>query len=472
VADRVHGGAVADGVHGGGPRVLVLGHTAVGSTMASGGIRSFNIARVLHEHVPGATVTLAIPRTSPSDLDPASVPFRFIRHDGANIGRLAREHDIIISQRFPVKMLPYAYDRRLVLDLFTPFITEWVEMTKRDPGEAHRRAWIDMKRRDLITQIASADTILCSNIRQRDLIAGIMGTAGLISPRMFDADPTLERLIRVAPIGVRPVAPVAGPPRLRGVWPGIGEDDFIIIWNGIIVDWYDIDLLLAAVNRLKDRHPNLRLFFMGTEHPDSHGSKPLHGLGGGTTQKALRTCEDYGILDKHVFFNFTWADNEATQQYLLESDISVCTYFDSLETRYSFRVRYLDCFWAGLPLVCTQGDLVADMVDDRQLGASVPEGDLDVLVAAIDRLAGDRQFRESCRRNVETVREEFRWESTLAPLIEYCRQPGRNVARRQQRWPMALHAADWFASRAYYEARFGLRRQLAIWWARRREGTA
>ena len=445
-------------------KILVLGHTTVGGTMASGGIRSYHMARVLQERVPGAQVTLAIPRTTPADLDPVTVPFAFTPHAGANIGRLTREHDIVISTRFPLKMLPFAGNTRLVLDLFTPFITEWVEMTKRDPGESHRRAWIDMKRRDLITQIAASDTILCSNVRQRDLIAGIMGTAGLITPRAFDSDPTLEGLIRIAPIGIRPAPPVAGVPLLRGVWPGIGRGDFVMIWNGIIVDWYDMGLLLRAVARLKDRHPNMRLFFMGTEHPDSYGAKTLQGLGGGTTQRALDLCRELGILDTHVFFNFTWANNEDTQQYLLESDVAVCTYYDSLETRFSFRVRYLDCFWAGLPLVCTQGDMVAEMVEARGLGAAVPEGDLDALTVALDRLAGDAGYRAACRRNVEAVREEYTWERTLAPLIDYCTGASSSPVRRnEQRLPIALHSLDWFVSRSYYEARFGLRRRFSIW---------
>ena len=55
--------------------ILVMGHTTIGGTMASGGIRAYHMARVLQEQVPGAKVTLAIPRTTPSDLNPATVPF-------------------------------------------------------------------------------------------------------------------------------------------------------------------------------------------------------------------------------------------------------------------------------------------------------------------------------------------------------------------------------------------------------------
>jgi glycosyltransferase involved in cell wall biosynthesis len=446
------------------PKILVMCHTTVGSKMASGGIRAVQMARVLQEQIAGSEVTLAIPGTTPSDLDAASLPFAFDRFDGENLGRLARDHDIVISTRFPIKMIPYARSSTLILDLFTPLITEWVELTKRDPGRQHRRAWIDFKRRDLMVQMAVADQILVSNERQRDLLLGVMGTMGMISPRMFEENPGLDRLFRTAPMGVRPARPERGPARLRGVVPGIDEHDFVIIWNGVILDWYDIDLLLHAVHRLKNKHPRLKLFFMGTEHPDSYGAKTLEGLGGGVTKRAIALSRELGILDSHVIFNFTWADNDDTQQYLLESDIAVCTYFDSLETRYSFRVRYMDVMWAGLPLVCTQGDIFSNWVHERGMGVRIPEGDLEALTSAIDRLASDPAFREECGRNMQALRNEFSWEQTMAPLVEFCRDPSTTVvSRAEQRMPVATRTLDWLASRAYYEARFGLKRKVATW---------
>jgi len=442
-------------------RVLVLCRAAVGSKMASPGIRSYNIARVLHQALPGAQVTLASPATSPSDLDPASVPFGYERYDGRSLAGLVARHDIVVSARFPLKVLPYARTRRFVLDLYTPFITEWIEMTKGDPGPAHRRAWLEPQRKDLLIQLGVADLVLCANVRQRDLIAGMMGTVGYITPHVYDYNPTLDRLIRVAPLGIRDAAPVPGAPLLRGVREGFGPDDFIMIWNGTIVEWYDLDVLLRAVARVAERHPHVRLFFMGTEHPDSAGSKPLQGLGGGATRKALRLASELGILDKNVFFNFTWATSEETQQYLLESDIGVCTYFDSLETRYSFRVRYLDLLWAKLPMVITRGDVVAEMVEQRELGIAVPEGDLDALTAALERLVADRAFRERCRENLAAVREEFTWERTLQPLVDFCADPSQSFVRRRERvLPLTMRAFDWALSRAHYALRFETRKKL------------
>lgn len=459
--------------HAPGPRILVLCHATVGSHMASPGIRSFNTARVLQAQVPGAAVTLAIRSTTPSDLDPASVPFAVTRFDNRSLIDLIRRHDIIISNRFPLKVLPYIRGKRVVLDLYTPFITEWIEMTKTDPGPAHRRAWVELKRKDLMTQLAMADVVLTANTRQRDLVAGMMGTAGLISPRMYDTDTSLETLLKVAPLGIRQDPPAPGKPLLRGVWPGIAHDDFIMIWNGTIIEWYDLDLLLRAVHRASLTRPNIRLFFMGTEHPDSHGSKLLGGLGGGTTRKAIDLAQELGIYERNVFFNFAWANNDEAKQYLLESDAGICVYFDGLETRYSFRVRYLDLLWASLPMIITKGDVVAELVDEEGMGLTVLEHDLDATVAAIERLAGDAEFRARCRANVERVRQRFTWENTLAPLVDFCAHADRVLTRRsEQAWPIAGNLINWSFSKAHYAVRFTTRHKLREWRQRRDERRA
>src|SRR6185503_10968946 len=58
--------------------------------------------------------------------------------------------------------------------------------------------------------------------------------------------------------------------------------------------------------------------------------------------------------------------------WLLDADCAVSAHLDHLESRYAFRTRLLDCFWAGLPIVCTRGDELADRVERERLGEAVP----------------------------------------------------------------------------------------------------
>lgn len=439
-------------------RILVMCPAIVGSRMASPGIRNFNIARTLQKHLPDSRVTLSLPPKLPSDLDPSSVPFDVVWADGSELRDLVARHDLVVTSKFPLKLLPAARNTKLALDLYTPFYTEWMEMSKNDPGTSHRRSFVDTRRRNLIAQLAAADVVLTANERQRDLVLGMMGTLGMVSAFTYDRDPTLQSLVRLAPLGTRPVGHEARPPILKGVHPGIRKDDFVLIWNGTIIEWYDIELLVRAVHRLSTERDDIKLFFMGTEHPDSFGAKPLHGLGAGATLAAMDLGRELGILDRQMFFNFGWASDAETEAYLLEADAGVCTYFNNLETRYSFRVRYLDLFWAELPLICTRGDVVSEMVDERGLGISIPEGDLEALVAAIRRLADDHAFRSRCRENLHDVREEFSWDNTMRPLIEFCRDMDSPLPPRSERMMrIGRLTGDWLVAQAHYNARWVLR---------------
>jgi len=166
-------------------------------------------------------------------------------------------------------------------------------------------------------------------------------------------------------------------------------------------------------------------------------------MGSGVVRRAIEQARSLGILDKHVFFNLGWATNEEAEDYLLESDLGVCTYFDSMETRFSFRVRYLDLFWARLPIVCTEGDVVADMVSERGLGLTVPEGDVGALTNAIARLLDDDALRARCRGELDRIADEFRWERVLQPLVEFCRKDRPLAIRKKERlMPLAAQLLD------------------------------
>lgn len=438
-------------------KIMVLCQAIVGSRMATPGMRGYNIARVLQQQFPDAAVTLVLPPHLPSDLDPATVAFRVVKPGQRELVKMVREQDIIITAKFPLKLLPFCRQARLVLDLYTPYFTEWMEMSKSDPSQTHRRAWLEPRRKNLLAQLAASDFVLCSNERQRDLITGIMGTLGFITPRAYDDDPTLERLIKIAPLGTRDAPREKRAPRIRGVLTGVRETDTVLLWNGTIIEWYDVELLVRAMHRISQDRDDIKLVFMGTEHPDSYAAKPLQGLGGGWTRNAIDLSQELGLLDRTIFFNFGWASASETEQYLLEADIGVCTYFDGLETRYSFRTRYLDLFWGELPIICTRGDVVSEMVEARPLGIAIPQEDGDALVAAILKLTDDRDFRARCKANLSVMREEYSWDNTLRPLIDFCRNPEAALSTRAERMlPLAYHTLDWLASQTHHNIRYSL----------------
>jgi len=357
----------------------------------------------------------------------------------------------MITFTFPLRLIPYTTRTLIVLDLYGTFLPEWLDVANRSMRMEHRRAWMESQRHKLNVLLTWADFILYANERQRHLYLGMLATLGRITPDAYAGDRELSRLLGYAPFGVRPGEPMPSRKPLKGAWPGIRPTDKVLIWNGAVVEWYDLTTLIRAVHRLSQERDDIKLFFMCTELPSAQQrAEKLKGMGAGAVLDAVRLCEELGLLDKHVFFNFDWVPYEETVDFLMDADIGVCTYHRGLETEFAFRTRLLDLFWTERPIVCTQGDVLAELVDRRSLGVAVPPTDEDALVNAIRRLVDDEAFVRECKRNLCQVKEEYRWERTLQPLVEFCRHPvllGPN--KRARLSPLALRLGSFAWARAW-----------------------
>lgn len=386
--------------------------------MSSPGIRALNIARVLGRALPDADVALAVPGTT--DLLP-DAPFRVIRYTSRSLPWLVLGFDTIISQGFPPHTLHAFFGRRFVMDFFTNFLIEGLEYRKEHVTPRVRRAWLNTQRVYLNLQLTAADFVICANTRQRDAWLGLMSSLGLITGKVYDRDNTLERLVAVAPYGIRPEEPGVmdhepGRPRpALGRVARIGPKDRVILWNGGILKWYDPLTLIQAVARIVPYRPDVKLLFLGTRYPVA-GFDP-----GATINEALALSRQTGLLGTNILFNDGWLPYEESGRCMVEADIGVSTYYDNLETHFSYRTRLIDFLWAQTPVVCTRGDVIAEMVERHGLGITVPERDVDALEAALIRLLDDAAFYTACKHNLRAIRDALRWERTLEPLVAFCR---------------------------------------------------
>ncbi|MGH3850879.1 MAG: glycosyltransferase family 4 protein, partial [Pseudonocardiaceae bacterium] len=223
----------------------------------------------------------------------------------------------------------------------------------------------------------------------------------------------------VVPFGLPADPPRRTAPAIRGVWPGIGPDDEILLWGGGIYDWFDPLVLIRAVDRLRQRRPQVRLYFLGLRHPNPEVPEMRMATA------AVALADELNLTDRHVFFNHGWVGYEERQNFLLDADVGVSTHLEHAETAFSFRTRIVDYLWAGLPIVTTAGDGFADLVGTEGLGLVVAPGDVDGLAEALWRLLDDTALRDRCRANVQLVRGRYVWSTALQPLVEFCRHPRR-----------------------------------------------
>lgn len=396
-------------------RILVLSRGVVGPQMASSGIRSYQLAGSLGRALPEAEITLAIPPGRGQVPPPAPNVRLQPWTTNAHAVDLARAHDISVARNFPPQFARLLGDRRFALDAFTPLYIEWMELSKRDIESRWRRTWMAGNRWYLNLQLTLADFIFCADERQRDMWIGMLMALALVPPDVYERDPSLRRVIDIVPYGVSQTPMDARGPAIRGVVPRIDARDRVLLWNGAVTEWNDPFTLLQAMAEIAPRRPDVKLVFMGCNHPDFVFS-PTAGVLAHTIQRA----RDLGLEGRNVFFLEGWVPYERIDDYLAEADLSVCLGYETLESRFAFRTRYVDCFRARLPLLCTQGDVLAERVAGDPLGVSVPERDVAAVVAGIERLLDDADFAARCREGLARIGSELAWDTAVEPLAEFC----------------------------------------------------
>jgi glycosyltransferase involved in cell wall biosynthesis len=287
-----------------------------------------------------------------------------------------------------------------------------------------------------------SDLVLAASPVQKDLWLSHMAAWNIIDPEEYDKDPELGEHIAIVPFGISNQEPKATTNPYLENFTAIKQKDPILLWGGGIYDWFDPLTLIRAVAIAKQKKSNLRLVFMGGKHPNP--DVPQNKI----VQKAIDLAKELDLLDKNVFFNKGWVDYNKRANYLKHATIGVSIHTKSLETQFSFRTRNLDYLWAGLPIVTTEGDFFADLVEKNNLGRVVPQKNEEKLAAAILDLLALKELRVA-QKNCLAMREQFRWSVVTEPLKEYCRSPYRTKKN-----PLALKRQP-RKTPLYYYKRFG-----------------
>lgn len=398
-------------------QVLIISNSAIGPRMSGPGIRYWEFARVLSSS-PTLAVTLAtvpgVAAQPPAD----GLPFHLhSAHDEADLRALVANAGVVIAPGAVISLYPSLsrIQTPLVLDLYIPLLLEELQRP-RPESLAEQTLSFDRVQRSLSTQILVADFILCASEKQRDYWLGALSAAGRINPYTHTSDPTLRRLIAVVSFGLPSQPPRHTRQVLKGAHPGIGADDKVLLWGGGLYDWLDAPTLIRAMARLADRRPDVKLFFMGIKHPNPQESQRRG------TRETLALADELGLTGRTVFFN-DWVAYEERANYLLEADVGASLHRDHLETRFSFRTRFLDYLWAGLPIVATRGDVLSEQVETQGLGRVVEPGDVEGVVQAILSLVEKPNLRQVYRPRFERAAAAYRWEVVTRPLVEFCAAP-------------------------------------------------
>lgn len=365
----------------------------MGEQMAGTSIRAVELARAVRDV---CDPVIAAPSGTLPDLPVVD----FHPHDPRSLAPSLSSADVVLGvPQWPLVIRALrGSGARLVFDCYVPEYLETLEgFASR--GRGLRRLMTSLSLDRLEDAFSAADLVLCASERQRDLWTGAMLGARTLSPALYDADPSLDSRLAVVPFGVSGEAPV----RSGDASPLGSSGGEVVLWNGGIWPWLDPETAIRAVQALAAERPGLRLVFMGSS------SNPVARR----ATEAARASADPAV----VTFHDGWVPYERRADWLLEADAAISCHKEHLETRYAFRTRLLDCFWAGLPPVCTGGDELADLVERRDLGAVAPPGDVE---AVADGLRGvlDRG-RDAYAEGLAAAAAELSWERVAEPLRRF-----------------------------------------------------
>lgn len=386
------------------PRVLFICADTVGESMAGPGIRAYELARAVK---PFADVTLAGVEGATTSLPEVDVVAYHARDQRALKPHIEVADAVVAQPQWPV--VAHWLKRsgaRLIFDLYDPEPFEVLEFLSDRPKV---RGVVQTLTLDRITEaFRIGHHFMCASSKQRDLWLGAMLAERLIRPAVYDRDASMLSTIDAVPFGI-PSEPAvhSGAPGPRARF-GLSKDDELVLWNGGIWKWLDAPSTIRAMAKLAKRRPKARLVFMGASG---------HGPAQTATAAARRLADELGLLDHHVFFNHEWVPYASRADWLLEADCAISTHVEHLETRFAFRTRILDCFWSGLPVVCTKGDDLAERIEREDLGGTAPEQDADALAAQLEAVL--QRGRPAYAEQLARAATDLAWPRVAEPLLRW-----------------------------------------------------
>lgn len=389
--------------------VLIISHDVVGPRMAGPGIRYWELAQVLAQHF---QVTLA----APGEIRLPTTNVHLCPYDPRRWDSLApavEGAEAILLCGDVLAWFPTLQEAGipLIVDGYDPQTLETLAMF----AGTHEQEQRHLEREQILQmQCRVGDFFICASERQRDWWLGLLEAAGRINVHTYGQDPSLRHLIDVVPFGLPSSPPRHTRQALKGIWPGIGSGDKVVLWGGGLWQWLDPLTAIRAMARVRERRADVRLVFPGTRHPNTAvPDMPM-------LQATIRLAEELGLLNQCVFFG-DWVPYDEWPNYPLESDVALSLHFDTLETRLAFRSRVLDYVWTGLPMVITRGDVTSEIVSRFGLGEIVNYEQDDEVAAGLLRLL--ERPKSNFAGCFERAQAELTWEKAAAPLVTFCRHP-------------------------------------------------
>lgn len=382
-------------------RVVIISSASIGKSMTGPAIRVWELGQVLSK-------THEVTLIAPNQPDLESPFFKIVPKMGSGFRTSILNADVLIAQHLTARLAWLVKNSgiKVIIDAYDPISFELLEIYKTYPNHMRQSAHIAAITGALFN-FKMADGIICASEKQKDLWLGFLLAHQLVTLPLYDQDRSLKQFIDVVPFGLSERVPVKTGPGLREKY-GFGENEKVIVWGGGIWEWFDPLSLIRAMKILSRMRNDVKLVFMGIKGPYPH-QMPI-------MDRTIQLSNALGLTDQCVFFNHGWIPYEERHNYLLDATIGASTHFAHLETRFSFRTRMLDYIWAGLPILATEGDSFAHLVQQYELGEVVPYEDEEAIAKGIIGLIDEPERIKAIQCKLGKICQQFHWNTVAQPL--------------------------------------------------------
>ena len=214
-----------------------------------------------------------------------------------------------------------------------------------------------------------------------------------------------SKQVHVLPNGVDPALFRFEPPDPRGRtrW-GLGDGPLLGFVGGLR-PWHGTKVLPLLLDRLVDRHKDLRLVISG--------DGPLRG-------ELERDLKDRGLMRSAVF-TYSLPQDEVAE-LIRHFDVALAPYSRLDHAFYFSPLKLFEYMASGVPVVAAAVGQIAEVVRDGETGLLYPPDDTDALVSACDRLLADRSLRQRLgQAAAKEIHELYTWDHNAARVVELAR---------------------------------------------------
>jgi glycosyltransferase involved in cell wall biosynthesis len=203
-------------------------------------------------------------------------------------------------------------------------------------------------------------------------------------------------------------APTSDSNRFRtseGTANAIRDCAAVLGFVGGLRPWHGVDILPALLDRLVERHPNIRLVIVGD----------------GPLRADLE--RDFGErgLPAHVHFTGAVA-HEAVPDWIANFDLALAPYCCPDHSFYFSPLKIFEYMACGAAVVAARLGQIEDVISDRETGILYSPGNLDELAEACDQLLQDGALRQRLgQAAAHEVHRRYTWDHNASYVIDLVR---------------------------------------------------